>query len=31
LFEEIDFEFFFNDYRLPLHNVTFTSFQYGGR
>lgn len=31
LFEIENFDLTFNQYRLPLHNVTFTNFQWGGK
>ena len=31
LFEKIDFDFKFNEFRLPLHNTTFTDYLWGGK
>jgi hypothetical protein len=31
IFEINKFELFFNDYVLPLHNITFTDHQWGGK
>ena len=31
LFEIENFELEFNEYKLPLHNVTHTTFEWGGR
>lgn len=30
LFESVSFTFSFNDYKLPMHNATFSNYLWGG-